>query len=424
MEITEYKERVIDKKIGLYLKLFGSILIEGPKWCGKTWCGRHNANSEFLLSDHRGNFNNRRIAKLNPDFVLSGEYPRLIDEWQEVPEIWDAVRNSVDSDSKKGKFILTGSATVNKSKYIHSGCGRIARLKMRPMSLYESGHSSGKISLKDICEGHAPNVLTGDVKLIDLLNYILVGGWPSLLSSDIENNYYVSREYIKNILSEDIYRVDDVKRDSHKVELLLRSLARNEATTVTNRKLKDDIKEKDFDDISLDTITDYLNLFNSLYLTENIPPFSTSLRSSLRVKQSEKRHFADPSLACALLNLTTDKMINDLELTGFLFESLVERDLLTYVDAFDAKLYHYQNYSNNEIDAVIELEDRSWCGIEIKLGAHQIDAAAKNLLKINNKIIEEGGKGAKQLIVICGLTNAAYKREDGVYVVPIAALKD
>ncbi len=244
------------------------------------------------------------------------------------------------------------------------------------------------------------------------------------MSSDIENNYYVSREYIKNILSEDIYRVDDVKRDSHKVELLLRSLARNEATTVTNRKLKDDIKEKDFDDLSLDTITDYLNLFNSLYLTENIPPFSTSLRSSLRVKQSEKRHFVDPSLACALLNLTTDKMINDLELTGFLFESLVERDLLTYVDAFDAKLYHYQNYSNNEIDAVIELEDGSWCGIGIKLSAHQIDAAAENLLKINNKIVEEGGKGAKQLIVICGLTNAAYKREDGVYVVPITALKD
>lgn len=424
MENNEYKERIIDKKIQLYLQIFGSILIEGPKWCGKTWSGRHNANSEFLVSDSKGNFNNRRIAQLNPELALSGNYPRLIDEWQEVPEIWDAVRGNVDQDNQKGKFILTGSATIDKSKYIHSGCGRIARLRMRPMSLYESRHSSGLISLKDVCEGKMRDVFTGDVDLMTLLDFVLVGGWPSLMNSTLENNYYVAREYIKNVLNEDIFKVDDVKRDAHKVELLLKSLARNESTTVTNKKLKEDIKDKDLDDVSIDTITDYLNLFNRLYLTENIPPYSSRLRSSLRVKQCEKRHFVDPSLACALLNLTKEKLINDLEFTGFLFESLVERDLLTYVDAFGAKLYHYQDYDNQEMDAIIELEDGSWCGIEIKLGANQIENAANNLIKINKKILQDGQKGARQLIVICGMTNAAYQRKDGVYVIPITALKD
>ena len=208
------------------------------------------------------------------------------------------------------------------------------------------------------------------------------------------------------------------------MRMLLKSLARNESTTLTNKTLKNDVKEKDFDDINIDTITDYLNLFNKLYLIENIPPFASKLRSSLRVKQSEKRHFVDPSLACALLNLTKEKLLNDLEFLGFLFESLVERDLLTYVSSFNAKLYYYQDYENNEMDAIIELEDGSWCGFEIKLGAHQIEEAANNLIEINESIKKQGGAPAKSLCVICGLTNAAYKRPDGVYVVPITSLKD
>ena len=228
----------------------------------------------------------------------------------------------------------------------------------------------------------------------------------------------------KSVLNEDIYKVDNVKRDKHKVELLLKSLARNEATTVTNKTLKNDIKEKDYDDVDANTITNYLNLLNDLYLVENIPPYSSRIRSSLRVKQSEKRHFVDPSLPCAILHLTKDKLLNDLNYFGFLFESMVERDLLTYVDSFNAKLYHYQDYANNEIDAIIELEDSSWCGFEIKLGANQIDEAAKNLVRINSKIIEDGGKPAKSLCVICGLVNAAYKRPDGVYVVPFTSLKN
>ncbi|MBQ8142449.1 MAG: ATP-binding protein [Bacilli bacterium] len=424
VKLANYKDRIIDKKIDLYLETFGAILIEGPKWCGKTWTSMYHSNSEFLLANPNGNFNNKKLAQLNPDLILDGISPRLIDEWQEVPMVWDAVRGRVDANPNKGLFILTGSASVNKNDYIHSGTGRIAHLRMRPMSLFESKKSDGKISLEDICYNRACDVFTGEINLETLIKYILVGGWPSINDLSENKGMLISKEYIKSVLNEDIYKTDNIKRDTHKVELLLKSLARNEATTVTNKTLKNDIKEKDFDDINIDTITDYLNLFNKLYLIENIPPFSSNIRSSLRLKQSEKRHFVDPSLACALLNLSKQKLLDDLNLLGFLFESMVERDLLTYVEAFDAKLYHYQDYKNNEIDAIIELQDGSWCGVEIKLGANQIEEAANNLVKINNEIIQEGGKAARSLCVICGLTNAAYRRNDNVYVVPITSLKD
>ena len=424
MKLDNYKKRIIDEKVELYLKTFGAILIEGPKWCGKTWTSLCHSNSEFFIADSKGNFNNKKLAMMSADLALNGENPRLIDEWQEVPAIWDAVRSKIDLSNKKGQFILTGSATINKSNYIHSGTGRIAHLKMRPMSLYESGHSDGKISLKDICNNTATNSFTGDVNLKNIIDYILVGGWPSSINLPIENGILISREYVKSIINEDIYKVDNIKRDKRKIELLLKSLARNESTAVTNVTLKKDIKDKDFDDINIDTISNYLNMLNSLYILENIEPYSNNIRSSLRIKQSEKRHFVDPSLPSALLNLTEEKLLGDLELLGFLFESLVDRDLLTYVEAFNAKLYHYQDYNNNEIDAVIELEDGSWCGVTIKLGANQIEDAAQNLIKINNLIAKNGGKKAKSLCVICGLTNAAYKREDGVYVVPITSLKN
>lgn len=424
MNNKNYKKRIIDETLKKYLETFGVLLIEGPKWCGKTWTGSNASNSVFLLADPKNNFNNKQIALLNPDIVLNGDNPRLIDERQEVPSLWDAVRGRVDESAKKGQFILTGSSAVDKSKYIHSGTGRIAHLKMRTMSLYESGFSDGVISLKDICYGTAIDCLTQNASLDKLIDCVLIGGWPSTIGMSVDQSIIVAKEYIKSVLNEDIYKVDNIKRDKHKVELLLKSLARNEATTVTNKTLKNDIKEKDYDDVDTNTITNYLNLLNDLYLVENIPPYSSRIRSSLRVKQSEKRHFVDPSLPCAILHLTKDKLLNDLNYFGFLFESMVERDLLTYVDSFNAKLYHYQDYANNEIDAVIELEDSSWCGFEIKLGANQIDEAAKNLVRINSKIIEDGGKPAKSLCVICGLVNAAYKRPDGVYVVPFTSLKN
>ena len=424
MKIDDYKTRIIDIKIETYLKIFGAISIEGPRGCGKTYSGRNAAKSEFLVANPNGNFNNKQIASLDLNIALDGEKPHLIDEWQEIPSIWDAVRCKVDEKNSKGMFILTGSTSINKSSYFHSGTGRIARLKMRPMSLYESLNSDGKISLKEICYKKAKNVLTGEVSLDKLLDLILIGGWPANIGLSESEGRLVAKEYINSVLKSDIFKVDNIKRDSHKLELLLRSLARNESTTVTNSKLVKDIKDIDSEDINIDSITSYLNLINDLYLVENLPPFSNKIRSSLRVKQSEKRHFVDPSLVCALLNATKEKLLSDFEFLGFVFESLVLRDLLTYVDSFNAKLYHYQDYNNDEMDAVIELEDGEWCGVEIKLGAHQIDKAAQNLVKINNKIINKGGKGAQALIVICGLTNAAYLREDGVYVVPITSLKD
>lgn len=389
------KNRIIKKIYDDNTSLF--LAIYGPKWCGKTWTSRFHSKSEFLLADPRGNFNNKKIAKLNPDLVLQGDYPRLIDEWLEVPALWDAVRGKVDSSILKGQFILTGSATINKEKYIHSGTGRIARLKMRPMSLYEAEQSDGKISLEDICLNKAEDLFTGEVDLNKIIDLILIGGWPALENLSPKQGILVAKEYIKSIINEDIYKVDDIKRDKHKIKLLLKSLARNEATTVTNKTLKNDIKEIDFDDINVDTISDYLNLFNRLYIVENIPPFAFNIRLSLRLKQSEKRHFVDPSLPCAVLNLTKEKMLDDLELLGFLFESLVERDLYNYSECFNAKLYHYQDYKNNEIDAVIELENGEWCGFEIKLGANQIDAAASNLVKINNQIIKGTRKPTKAL---------------------------
>ena len=271
MELENYKERIIDKIIKEYLSTFGAILIEGPKWCGKTWTSMHHSKSEFLLASPKGNFNNKKIAELNPDMILDGENPRLIDEWQEVPSVWDAIRGRVDMNNTKGQFILTGSATIDKNRYIHSGTGRIAHLRMRPMTLFESGKSDGKISLEDICNNRAKDCLTGDVDLNKLIEYILVGGWPSIDNLSEKQGALISKEYVKSILNEDIYKTDNIKRDKHKVELLLRALARNEATTVTNKTLKNDIKEKDFDDISIDTITDYLDLFNKLYLQLMFP---------------------------------------------------------------------------------------------------------------------------------------------------------
>ena len=423
MDRELYKPRIIDASVEKYLMTFGAVCIEGPKWCGKTWTSAYHSKSEYYLADPRGNFQNRNLAQIDPSLVLDGDSPRLLDEWQEVPALWDAVRFAVDSSKEKGRFILTGSATPHHKGILHSGAGRIARLRMRPMSLFEAGKSSGKVSLKDLCNGILKTQLTGEVALTDLIGYIVRGGWPSSLELPIEEAALLTKEYISAILSDDIERIDGIKRDRHKMELLLRSLARNESTTVTNKRLKDDMKEIDHEDIVVETVASYLDVLNRLFLTDNQKPYGTQLRSTVRVKQAEKRHLSDPSLACALLNATPEILKGDLNTLGFLFEALCERDLKIYAEAFGASLYHYQDYHNQEMDAVIVLPDGEWCGIEIKLGANQIEDAAKNLLKIKQKILEEkNGKAPKSLSVICGLSNAAYQREDGVFVVPLTAL--
>ena len=424
MEREDYRPRLIDNIIDSYLEAFGAVCVEGPKWCGKTWTSSYHCKSEIMLGNPDGNFQNRQLAQMSPSLVLEGETPRLIYEWQEVPQLWDAVRYKVDQSGNKGQFILTGSATPNHKGILHSGAGRIAKLRMRPMSLFESGNSSGDISLKDICEGRIEPKISGEVDLRKLIDFIIRGGWPANQETTLKQAAYLPIQYIRAVLDDDVYRIDNVKRDKHKMELLLRSLARNEATTVTNKKLKNDIKEIDDEDIDVETVSAYLDVFQRLFLTDNQKPFEAKLRSSIRIKQAEKRHLSDPSLAAALLNATPEMLLNDLNTLGFLFEALCERDLKIYAESFDAELYHYQDYNNNEMDAVIAMPDGKWCGFEIKLGANQIDMAAENLIKIKNEIKASGGIAPDSLCVICGLSNAAYQRPDGVFVVPITALRN
>lgn len=424
MERKDYRPRLIDNIIDSYLEAFGAVCVEGPKWCGKTWTSSYHCQSEIMLGNPDGNFQNRQLAQMSPSLVLEGETPRLIDEWQEVPQLWDAVRYKVDRSGNKGQFILTGSATPNHKGILHSGAGRIAKLRMRPMSLFESGNSSGDISLKDICEGRIEPKISGEVDLRKLIDFIIRGGWPANQETTLKQAAYLPIQYIRAVLDDDVYRIDNVKRDKHKMELLLRSLSRNEATTVTNKKLKNDIKEIDDEDIDVETVSAYLDVFQRLFLTDNQKPFEAKLRSSIRIKQAEKRHLSDPSLAAALLNATPEMLLNDLNTLGFLFEALCERDLKIYAESFDAELYHYQDYNNNEMDAVIAMPDGKWCGFEIKLGANQIDMAAENLIKIKNEIKASGGIAPDSLCVICGLSNAAYQRPDGVFVVPITALRN
>ncbi len=421
---AKYKPRVIDSTVKKYLDTFGAVCIEGPKWCGKTWTSSYHSNSEFLIGDPANNFQNRNLAEMSPSIVLEGETPRLLDEWQEVTPIWDAVRYTVDQRAKKGQFILTGSSTPKRKGVLHSGAGRIGKLRMRTMSLYESGESSGEVSLEALCNGQMTATLTGEVDLRNLANYIVRGGWPGNLNVPIENASLLPMSYLDAILDDDSQRIDDKKYDVGKMRLLLRSLARNESTTVSKQKLLSDIREVDDETIDSDTIATYLDVFNRLFLLDNQPPFSANIRSSVRVKQAEKRHFCDPALACALLKATPDRLIGDLETFGFMFEALCERDLKIYAESFGANVFHYQDYAGREIDAVIELEDGKWCAFEIKLGANQIDAAAESLIAIRDAFESSGGKAPSVLCVICGLSNAAYQRPDGVYVVPITALKN
>lgn len=420
-----YKTRLLDKTLERYLKIFGAVVIEGPKYCGKTWMGRKYAKSEILLKKTTGETSNEvELAKISPEIILEGEKPRLIDEWQEATNLWDEIRYDVDKNGLKGQYILTGSSTPKRNGISHSGAGRYGKISLRTMSLYESGDSSGLISLKDICENKKISSSTGNVDLRKLANLIIRGGWPGNLELNDLDAREAVKEYIKLIIDDDLQRLDGVSRDKHKMNLLLKSLARNESTTVSIKTLKNDIKENDSEDIDADTVSSYLNALNKLFLLDNDEPFSTNIRSSVRVKQSEKRHFIDPSIASSLLNLSVDKLINDLETFGFLFEALVERDLKIYASTFNAKCFHYQDYLNREIDTIIELEDGDWCAFEIKLGANQIESAANNLIKIKNDIEKENGKVPKVMCIICGMSNAAYKRPDGIYVVPITALKN
>lgn len=424
MDRSEYRPRIIDSILERYLSVFGAVYIEGAKDIGKTWTGEHHSKSTYFVADPQGNYRNREYARMDPSLILSGERPRLFDEWQDVPAIWDAVRFEVDKTSSRGQFILTGSATPNWKKISHSGAGRIATLRMRPMSLYEMGYSSGAVSLEKLCKGEMQNQVLEQVKLERLSDYILRGGWPGNMDKSIEDAMLLPRDYVKTVLNKDIFSVDDVHRDKNLMELLMKSLARNESSTATLKTFQNDIKISGDRDVTTDTVSSYLDVLNKLLLVDNQLPFSSRLRSSVRVRQQVKRHFVDPSLSAALLNATPESLIQDLETFGLLFEALCVRDLRIYAEAFGAQLYHYLDYRNREMDAVVSLPNGEWCGFEIKLGTNRIDEGAENLLKIKKEVEKESNdKGPKILCVICGLEGAAYRRPDGVYVVPITALR-
>ena len=364
------------------------------------------------------------MAQLDPNLVLNGEPPLLLDEWQEVPALWDAVRHSVDETGDKGRYILTGSATPQLKGIIHSGTGRIAKIRMRTMSLFESGDSTGKISLRDLFSRSLKNQKTKEISLETLIKLTIRGGWPGSIDLSMDDACELPKSYIRSIVDDDIRRIDGVNRNSRKFEMLLHSLARNESTLASNSTLMKDMLEETNETINPNTFSDYLDVLRRLFIIEEQPAFSPNLRSSIRIGKSSKRQFADPSLAAAILGASSNRLLSDLHTFGLLFESLCIRDLRIYSDAIGAKLYHYRDETGREIDAIIELPDGKWGAFEIKLGANQIDTAAKNLIKIS-KFMESDEKAVAPeiLCIICGITGYAYTRDDGVMVVPITELK-
>ena len=419
-----YKDRIIDQKIERYLRMYGGVCVEGPKWCGKTWACLNHSVSVSMLGDPEDDFRNKKLAEMNPSLVLDGEKPRLIDEWQTVPPIWDAVRYKIDITGKKGQFILTGSSTPVHKGVLHSGVGRIGKLSMRTMSLYEMGKSSGRVSLMELFDNAEISSSLSDVRYDDLIEYVLRGGWPGVQELSLDEAMQMVADYIKEV-PEDMERMDGIRRDSRKVKAVLRALGRAESNLTSKKSLLKDVEEYDEDrmEVCFDSITDYLDCFSRLFLTEDQPSFEHKLRSSVKALKNPKRHFTDPSLAAAAIGATKEKLRNDLNTFGYLFEALCVHDLRVYADASNGSVYHYHDEKDNEADAVVELPDGRWGLFEIKLGFNQVDTAAQSLLSLKRKFESETGASPTFLCVICGHSSAAFRRPDGVYVVPITSLK-
>ena len=417
-----YIDRLIDKKIDEYLSVFGAISIEGPKWCGKTWASLNHANSKVLLDDEE----TKEKAKLDLNFILNDEKPELIDEWNLIPEVWDAVRRKCDDTTEKGNYILTCSTKLTdaeqKEKIHHSGAGRIGKLEMHTMSLYESGDSTGKVSIQDMLNNKLQNDLNEKITLDKLAHLIIRGGWPSNIKTEESKASIIPKSYIKAILDKDIH--DDKKRDVNKMNMLLKSLARNESSIANKNTLLKDIAENAGEKELIEsriTIDDYLDVLSRLHIIENQDAYSENYRSPDRIGKSAKRHFTDPSLACACLDLTKDKLINDLKTFGFMFEALVERDLKIYMDYLEGRLFHFRdNVTGLEVDSILEFNGGEYAAVEIKLGYHQVEEAKKNLINFSNNMT----KKPKFMCVIVGYTDVIAKDpETGIYIVPITALR-
>lgn len=417
-----YLLRLVDKQIHEMMEVFGAICVEGPKWSGKTWASMNVSESKFSLGDSENNFQNLRLANTDLKSVFVGKEPHLIDEWQLVPAIWDATRSEVDKVSVKGRFILTGSSTPVYKGVLHSGAGRIGTVRMRTMSLFESGDSEGKVSLRSLFEGNQKTVMSEREPTLERLIELTVrGGWPSTIGMDVDRASMFVRSYLDTTIVEASH-FEGKLRDREKIAMLVRSLARNESTYASVASLTKDISTNEDVTISTNTLNEYRDILSRMFLIEDQLPFSVNHRSSVRVGKTSKRHFTDPAISVAALGMGVKSLYNDLQTYGFMFESMCERDLSIYAASYNGVLRQYRDSSNFEVDAIIELYDGRWAAFEIKLGANQIDSAAENLLKLKDKFQE--GKGPTFLCVLCGMSSYAYCREDGVWVVPPTLLRD
>jgi len=423
--MKEYYQRVSDKVLLEHLESKGAVLIEGAKWCGKTTSAKHIAKSVIEMDRPDMTEQYQQMARINPSNLLEGEVPHLIDEWQIATNIWNAVRYEVDRRGEFGQFILTGSsvpAALDES--MHTGTGRIVRMQMRPMSLFESKDSTGQVSLMDLF--NKKDISTMDNHSIDEIAFLICrGGWPAALNHSKKVALKQAFDYYDAVVNDDISRVDRVKRDSERTKRILKSYARNVATQASLETIRSDIISNDVETFDKEALYGYLNALKRIFVIEDSPAWNPNLRSKTAIRTSDTRYFADPSIAVAALGLGPTDLVNNLELMGLIFENLCVRDLRIYADALDGSVYHYRDKTGLECDAVIHLRNGSYGLVEVKLGGDQsINEGAESLLKLTSKIDTEKMKKPAFLMVLCGVAPFAYKREDGVFVVPITCLKD
>lgn len=422
MGLTEsgYKPRIMDEKITHYLGLFGALSIEGPKWCGKTWTALNHANSVVYMMDPENDYATREAAKLNPAAILAGEKPILVDEWQEVPGIWDAVRFASDRTKEKGLYILTGSVTPYAGSYVHSGAGRIARIRMRTMSLFESGDSSGAVSLSGLFKGN--KIVPGksglnQEKLIDLT---IRGGWPENIGVAKKDAGILPEQYNLALARTDITSPDNVKRNPELVLHLLAAVARLNATPALLNTIVADVQAR-FGQVARQTIAEYLDVLMRLYVIEEIPQWFPELRDKLRLRKTPKRMLADPSVAVSALRASPNELVRDPRTLGGIFECLCLRDLLIYSESSGAKLSHYRDANGLEVDAIVELGTQ-WVGIEIKMGSHRVEEGVASLKRLRDKLVARDAPEPASLCVVTG-GGPLFTRDDGVHVIPIDCMK-
>ena len=416
-----YRPRVIDKTIDALMRTSGAVLIEGCKWCGKTTTARQHAKSIIEFQDPDRQEEYRSIKDTKPSLFLAGEKPRLFDEWQRYPVVWDSVRMDSDRTGLMGQYLLTGSAKPVEGSTMHSGTGRISRVVMRPMSLFESGFSDGQISLKDITNNKDISA-ANELQLEQLANYIVWGGWPVVPSLPENDRAQIATNYVNSVIHEEVQTNDETERDYDKMEAVLKSLSRNLSTPVAISTLEQDSNNIFGTGVSRTTIRDYLNTLRKLFVVYDVPATNLSFRSKTAVRTTPKKELVDPSIATAILNMQPQDLIGDLNTFGFLFECMAFRDLIVYSGGTGENIYYYRDADGFEIDAVLHMDNGKWGAIEIKLGDGQVEQAARNLIKFKEMIVPKSDH-LDFLMVLTG-TKYSYRREDGVYVVSIGSLRD